>query len=374
MLITDKNLMCEYGDDRRVWQGIPGIERTRGGRRFICFYSGMSGETFGNYALVMKSDGDSGFGNTPIAVAYAGDRARCFDPVLWIDPLGRLWFIWNVQPSGEVWASVCADPDAGELIWGEEFKIGYGVMMNKPTVLTTGEWLFPISVWDSKLHNAYRTEELERGIPTGAYVYKTSDNGATFTRMGGVAIKDRSFDEHMVLEPENGVLATFVRTHYGIGVSYSSDRGETWSDGEDSGLGGPCSRFHIVRLPSGRVLLINHYKFSGRNNLTALLSDDDGKTYPHTLLLDERKSVSYPDVTVDAEGYIHIIYDRERGGKTLEKCYAAAREILTACVTEEDIINGSLISEKSYLARVENKLGEISPEVDLSKLFADPLT
>ncbi|MBQ9115489.1 MAG: exo-alpha-sialidase, partial [Clostridia bacterium] len=375
MLITDESKMHEFADDRRVWQGIPGIVITASNRRFICFYSGRSGETFGNYALVMKSDGGDSFGKAPIAAAYSGERARCFDPVLWIDPLQRLWFIWNVQPSGEVWGAICEQPDADELKWSDEFRIGYGVMMNKPTVLSTGEWLFPISIWDRKFHSVYRMNSGEESrLSPMAYVYKSSDNGECFNRMGGIAIKDRSFDEHMVLELKNDALAMFIRTTYGIGVSYSYDRGERWSNGEDSGLGGPCSRFHISRLRSGRILLINHHRFTGRNNLTALLSEDDGKTFPYSLLLDERSSVSYPDAVEDTEGNIHIIYDRERGGKSLERCYASAREILTARVTEEDIISGWLISEGSYLARVENKLGGLSPEVDVSMIFEDPIT
>ena len=42
--------------------------------------------------------------------------------------------------------------------------------------------------------------------------------------------------------------------------------------------------------------MINHKDFTGRNNLTAFLSEDGGKTWPYTLLLDARSGVSYPDV------------------------------------------------------------------------------
>ena len=31
-----------YNDHRRMWQGIPGIERTKNGRLFVGFYGGMS--------------------------------------------------------------------------------------------------------------------------------------------------------------------------------------------------------------------------------------------------------------------------------------------------------------------------------------------
>ena len=377
MLITDKNKMRDYATDRRVWQGIAGIARSRMGRTFVCFYSGRNGETFGNYALLMMSEAKPTlkFGSTPIAVAYAGVRARCFDPVLWTDPLGRLWFIWNVQPTGEVYASICENPDATELLWGEEFVIGNGVMMNKPTVLSTGEWLFPIAVWRPPLHSAFRRAEAELGLSSMAYLYKSSDNGKSFVRLGGASLKDRSFDEHMTLELKNGVLWMLVRTTYGIGSAYSYDRGLTFSKGEDSRLGGPCSRFFISRLRSGRILLINHYRFSGRNNLTALLSEDEGKTFPYALLLDERSNVSYPDAVEDADGFIYIVYDRERGiGSKAEDFYSHAREILLAKITEEDIINGSLISEGGWLKQIACKLGELSEDADVKAIFGDNIS
>jgi hypothetical protein len=56
---------------------------------------------------------------------------------------------------------------------------------------------------------------------TGAFVYRTTDYGRTFERLGAAYIAERLFDEHMVLELADGRLAMFVRTRYGIGVSYS---------------------------------------------------------------------------------------------------------------------------------------------------------
>lgn len=363
MLITDKTSLKQFNSEHRVWQGIPGIARTKGGRTFISFYSGATSETYGNYAVLLKGNTDTAFGE-PIAVAKKDGNFRCFDPVLWIDPLDRLWFIWNVMPGEEVYASICADPDADELVWGEEFYIGRGVMMNKPIVLTTGEWLFPISVWKTDIYTEFRKSCLKQDEQAGSYVYKTSDNGKSFTCLGMADVRNRSFDEHMVIELKNGVLMMLVRTTYGIGVSYSYNRGKNWSVGEDSKLGGPCSRFHISRLRSGRILLINHLNFTGRNNLTALLSEDDGKTFPYSLLLDERDPVSYPDATETDDGYIYITYDRDRGcfKKSLKEAYNCAREVLTAKITEEDILNGHIVNKDSFLKNVVSKLDKLAPD------------
>ena len=359
MLITDPQQLRKYDSCHRVWQGIPGIARTKGGRTFISFYSGNVKETYGNYAVLLKSETDTDFGE-PIAAVEKPGEYRVFDPVLWIDPLDRLWFIWNVMPGEQVMASICQDPDAEVLQWGEPFQIGRGIMMNKPIVLSTGEWLFPIAIWLLDIYTEFRKKGLLPDDVAGSYVYKTSDCGRTFQRLGMANNKKRSFDEHMVYEQNNGVLKMLVRTTYGIGAAYSYDRGKSWSKGESSGLGGPCSRFFISRLRSGRLLLINHYNFKARNNLTALLSEDDGKTFPYTLLLDGRSKVSYPDAMECDDGFIYITYDRERGcfKDTLAEACADAREILTCKITEEDILAGKLVTEGSFLQNVVSKLGE----------------
>lgn len=363
MLITDQKELEKYTVKNRIWQGIPGIEVTKKGRLFVCFYSGGTKEEVGNFTVLLQSDDGVNF--TEPVVAVEETDSRCYDPCVWIDPLERLWLIWAMMPQMEVWATICETPDAEALQWSEPFCVGKDVMMNKPTVLSSGEWLFPIAVWSEELR-ALLTKESEPNRETGAYAYKTTDNGRTFNRLGGVCVPRRSFDEHMILELSDGRLANYVRTSYGIGVSYSYDRGYTWTKGTDSGLGGPCSRFHITRLPSGRVLLINHVNYVSRDHLTALLSEDDGVTWPYQLLLDERENVSYPDVAVGQDGYLYIAYDRERGGfkHSLEEVYECAREVLYAKITEEDIIAGKLVSEQSRLKCLVSRLGRYEREAE----------
>ena len=367
MLFTDNSVLEKFSADKRLWQGIPSIEVTSGGRMFLTYYSGGIKEEIGNYCVLSASDDGEHFKD--LAITYK-EGFRCYDPCIWIDPLGRLWFTWSVAPDHAVWAAICDDPDADQLVWSDPKMIGREVMMNKPVVLSSGEWIFPIAVWDSmKTAGGYngvsdasgRQSDLQERL---AFAVRSVDQGASFERLGGSSVPKRSFDEHMILEKNDGSLAMYVRTTYGIGVSYSYDRGLTWTSGEDSTLGGPCSRFYIRRLRSGRVLLINHFNYTGRSHLTAMLSEDDGITWPYKLLLDERSNVSYPDATENDDGYIYITYDRERGAflDSLEKAYASAREILTAKITEDDIIAGRVESSEGYLKRVALKLGKYAFE------------
>lgn len=361
MLITQKKELEKFYSYNRVWQGIPGIEVTKNGRVFSTFYSGGTKEEIGNYVLLLMSEDGCSFGE-PIAVAYS-ENHRCYDPCLWIDPFDRLWLTWAYAPDNGVYGTICTHPDADVLCWSEVFRIGEDVMMNKPTILSTGEWLFPIAVWRSRLFVGTPS----KSSPSGAFVYKTIDNGVSFERLGGADVKGRAFDEHMVVEGDDGVLAMYVRTSYGIGVSYSYDKGYTWTDGRESGIYGPSSRFCIRKLNTGELLLVYNKDSAYRRNLSAMLSVDGGATFKYCLTIDERDNVSYPDIKQTDDGFIHITYDRGRGSfeTSLENAYKQPREILYAKVTREDIINGSITSRGSFTKRVISALGEYKGGEDL---------
>ena len=359
MFCTDPEKLKAYTAGNRLWQGIPSIEVTPNGRIFSTFYSGGTKEEIGNFVLLLKSDNGTDF-SEPIAVAVC-ENHRCFDPCLWIDPSGRLWFWWTCAPENAVYGVVCDNPDQESLHWSDVIHIGNDVMMNKPIVLKNGEWLLPIAVWAKGVFvgsPAYSADPDKK-----AFVYVSDDNGQSFRRLDGVDAPCRSFDEHMVLELSDDTVAMYIRTTYGIAVAYSYNNGRTWTPAKDSGLGGPCSRFHISRLKSGRILFVNHVNFRGRNNLYALLSEDNGKTWPYKLLIDERANVSYPDAKEASDG-IYITYDRERGAfsHSLKETYGYAREILYAKITEQDILAGKLLHPDSRLRVTISKLGKYNDE------------
>lgn len=345
----------------RQFQGIPGIERTRGGRLWATWYTGGINEGPENFVVLVTSTDAGKTWTEPVAVVDPPGHVRAYDPTLWIDPLGRLWWFWaqtfshkdgNIfDGTAGVWAVRCEDPEAAEPAWSAPFRLADGVMMNKPTVLSTGEWAFPCAVWNN--HGGGTVPEYLREKQTSGMVVST-DQGQTFVYRGGARVPERSFDEHMFVELADGSVEVLVRTFYGIGQSISHDGGYSWSPGEDSGLGGPCSRFFVRRLLSGRLLLINHRTVSGekpaRNHLTAWLSDDDGATWQGGLELDERMAVSYPDGVQDADGEIWIIYDHER--------YACG-EILFARFREDDILAGRCVSANASLKNLVNRTGGV---------------
>jgi len=355
-----------FQDEHRMWQGIPSIERTAGGRLYVDWYSGMETETGGNFVVVTTSDDDGRTWSGPrFVVEHPDPEVRVYDPALWRDPSDRLWMFWNQSRDffdGRVgvWVSVSDDPDADTPSWSAPRRIANGLQMNKPTVLSDGTWLFPTAIWACHEPTEQHALEAERF----SNVYASTDQGRTIEYRGSADVPNRSFDEHMVVEKQDGTLWMLVRCFDGVGESFSSDGGRTWTPGRRSHVDGPCSRFHVRRLPSGRLLMVNHVDFGerrtveelelqgnvkewkGRTNLTALLSDDDGATWPHRLLLDDREDVSYPDAAIGPDGQIFVTYDHDRFGD---------RGIYLARITEDDILAGSVSSPGSALRVLVNR-------------------
>lgn len=354
--ITDALELTAYDSHHRLWQGIPSVEVTAGGRLFATLYSGGKTEENGNFSVLLTSRDGGNTWSEPIAAVDVGSEERAYDSCLWIDPHGRLWYVWAVMPHNRIEYALCEDPDAEILRWSDIRTIPGDVMLNKPIVHSDGAWLFPTAVWKDALTTGSAGGN-DGTKPSGAHVYASEDGGITFTHRGTVVARERWFDEHMLLTKKNGDLEMFIRTTYGVGKAVSHDGGRTFDPDTDSKLGGPNSRFYIGRLSSGSILVVNHYRFHKRDHLTAMISRDEGQSFEGFLLIDERADVSYPDVK-EHGGYLYVIYDRERGAHyRADRDYShAAREILLAKITEEDILAGKVISSGSFLKKIVSKL------------------
>lgn len=339
---------------KRTWQGIPGIERSAQGRVFASWFTGGPKEPAPDNTPVLSRSDDGGKTFTaPEAMALpASDGTRCFDPTLWIDPKGRLWYIFNRgnkdTAKHDVWARICDDPDASVPIWGAEFRVGYDApftfRMNKVTVLSTGDWLMPVTHAEKSIHDWFAGAKQLQGVGI------STDEGRTWKLHGAVKSPQWAL-ENMITELKDGRLWMLIRTGSGVlWQSHSTDRGRTWSEGTASTIKSPGSRFFIRRLASGNLLLVNHHNFTGRSHLTARLSTDDGMTWSDGLLLDERGGVSYPDGVQGKDGLIWVTYDRDRNG---------TGEILLAKFREQDVAAGKDVSRSVSLKQVISKLDKV---------------
>ena len=335
---------------RRLWQGCPTVLRTPGGRLYAGWYSGGTGEPSPeNYNILIRSDDEGWTWSEPLAVVESEPEKNYFaiDIQLWLDPSGRMWmFITQRYVGGEreisdqdhlaLWAAVCDDPDRDELVWSEPRYISNGFLRTQPTVLSNGDWVLCAYNW---CHDRYQ-------------YCRSKDQGKSWSNCcaGKKLLPD--FDETMILERKDGTLLMFARDVRPLMVRMESSdlEGTCWTDGTYTRLLNARSRFYLRRLASGRVLLIHSDASAFRQNLTAKLSEDDGATWPYSLVLDEAenpaRSISYPDAVEAPDGRIFIIYDRGR---------TSCREILMSQITEEDIIKGVITRQDSYSGRIISK-------------------
>lgn len=349
--VINTNPGPEYSDRQRDYAMVIGMDRTPNGRIWAAWVAG--GDSDKGYFVAASSDDDGVAWSEPRLVirppdAPTGLRRRVLVGNFWCDPTGRMWLFYD-QSMGYfdgragVWAITCDNPDADKPLWSAPRRIWHGATLNKPVVLRNGEWLLPVSLWTrDRIHPA----ELRDGFhelddQRMAHVFVSSDKGATWSRRGGVVIPQSDFDEHMLVELKDGRLWMLARTKQGISEAFSPDGGRTWSEPTSSAIRNPSARFFLRRLVSGNLLLVKNGPIDqrvGRSQLTAFVSDDEGRTWKGGLVLDERNGVSYPDGFQSPDGVIHIIHDRER---------AKEREILMARFREEDVMAAKFVQAGS---------------------------
>jgi hypothetical protein len=93
-------------------------------------------------------------------------------------------------------------------------------------------------------------------------------------------------------------------------VASSRDDGVTWTAGEDSAVPNPGSSLEVVALRGGSWLMVSNDTESGRARLSAWVSDDEGRTWPHRRVIEESAggSYSYPSVLQASDGLVHVSY------------------------------------------------------------------
>jgi len=350
--LLNTNPGSEYSDEVRDYAMTIGIERTPKGRLWAAWVGG--GDSPLAYFVAASSDDQGATWSKPRLVIDPIDPPGLKQSALvgnfWTDPTGRLWLFYDqslgmFDGRAGLWATTCDNPDADEPRWAPPRRIWHGMTLNKPTVLSNGEWLLPVSLWTrDRITPPCRDAYPELDPLRMANVLVSTDQGATWARRGGVRIPRTDFDEHMMIERKDGQLWLLARTRYGIAESTSNDQGRTWSDPKASSIQNVSSRFFLRKLASGRLLLVKNgpidQRLKSRAQLTAFLSDDEGRTWNAGLVLDERDGVSYPDGFQAPDGQIMISYDRNR---------ARDREILMARFTEADILKGGVTSSGSRL-------------------------
>ncbi len=357
----------EYSYENLDYGMTIGISQTPGGRLWACWVAG--GDSPEAFFLVATSDDDGENWTQPRLVldSHSNELPRPRSILvgnLWTDPNGKLWLFFDQSMDmfdgrGGVWAIVCENPDADDPTWSAPRRIWHGVTLNKPTVLSSGDWMLPVSLDERGGLGVFRDCFQNLDPLRGANVFVSKDQGETWHRRGRATFPNPDWHEHMIVQRNDDSLWMLARTRNGIMESTSVDGGKSWSAAVASKIKHPNARFHVRRLQSGRLLLIKHGdaidSHHGRVGLSAWLSEDEGQTWLGGLMLDERKGISYPDGFQSSNGSIYISYDRNR---------ATDGEVLMARFTEADIEARKLVSPESKLRSLISRPLATQPSAD----------
>ena len=271
----------------------------------------------------------------------------------WTDPSGKLWLFFDQTMNhfdgrSGLWTIVCENPDSENPVWSKPKRIWHGSMLSKPVVLSSGEWLLPSYLLQNKGFGPFNGIFPELDPYRGVNVLASKDQGKNWELRGIRSFPNPDWFEAMIVEKKDGQLWMMARTQKGIMESFSSDQGATWSEpaATAANIQHPNSRFFFRRLASGRILLVKNgkelHQHTGRNFLSAWLSEDDGKTWKGGLVFEDRTNVTYPDGFQAPNGVIYISYDHNRG----------PGEITMAKFNEEDILAGKIVSPQSKLQMI----------------------
>ncbi len=165
-------------------------------------------------------------------------------------------------------------------------KKGYFCLHNNHVIqLSNGRILFAVSE-ESKLY----TDRL--------WGYYSDDNGRSWRSSAEVPNPDNVLtQEPALVELKNGDIFMLIRTNAGVQyISYSKDKGESWSPSERSKINSPVAPASIARIPStGDLLLV--WDDNGLNQIRSPLkiaiSRDEGITWNNIKSIEENPEGRY---------------------------------------------------------------------------------
>ncbi len=280
----------------------------------LVVYHGGSGEYENDTAVLAtrRKAGESAW-ERPVAVAdtpFHGDG----NPVVWQAPRGEVWLFYVVR-YGKTWAGSRIQAKVsrdGARTWSDSFVLAFeaGMMVrNRPIVLSGGDWLLPI------YHEVGEDTEKVSADCTSLFLRRDargrgwSESQRIRSRIGCI--------QPGVAEVEPGRLVAYMRRggDYegrpdGFMVrSESKDGGKTWTPGTDSRFPNPNAAVDLLKLRNGHLLLVYNDSFSDRTPLTAAISTDGDRTWPHRRNLAEGKGdFAYPFAIQAKDGRILVVY------------------------------------------------------------------
>ena len=284
------------------------------------------------------------------------------NPVLFVDPAGKLWLFWIVVQANRWEQSILKFKTAVDYTragppnwqWQDVLHLkpgnGFAQTVSDSFHAHTDEgmWAEYAPAYTEMLISAAKDPaKRQRGwmtrchpivLPGGRIIVPLYSDGFC---LGLAAISDDAgkswhaskpmvglgLNQPAVVQKKSGELVAYLRDE---GVlpqrvlrSISTDNGETWSYAQDTEVPNPSSSLEVISLHSGRWLMIFNDTEEGRHRLAAAISADEGKSWPMKKYLASapvgQAEFSYPSVVQTKGGAIHVTYSFSEGqNKTIK--------------------------------------------------------
>jgi predicted neuraminidase len=255
--------------------------------------------------------------------------------VVWEAPDGIVWLFYVVR-FGATWSTSrmqCKISRDHAETWSDAsvLSLDEGTMVrNRPIVLLNGQYLLPL----------YREtgHDPERVGPDSQSLFLRCDPAKNVWTNSGSIRSARGNIQPAAAQLSDQNLIAYCRrggdydpaTIGYIVRSESHDGGLTWSEGKDSAFPNPNAAIDLLKLRSGRLLLIFNDSMTRRTPLTAAISSDQDRTWPvKRNIRDGDGDFGYPSAFQARDGRIHLVYTSDR------------RTVVNHAVFDEDwVMNG----------------------------------
>ena len=283
------------------------------GDLYLAYYGGSGEYRDDSKVWAMRLPRGSAEWTTPVVIADTPFLSEG-NPVVWQAPDGLVWLFY-VQRYGETWSKsrikAKISKDHGRS-WSDSIMIAFeqGMMVrSRPIVLSDGDYLLGI-------YHEMGNDRENVGDGTTSLFLRFNPMKETWTETNRIVSRVGNLQPTPV-QITRKYLVSYSRRGGGYGRvsdgylvrSESRDGGRTWSPGEDSQFKNPNAATDFIKLRNGHLLLVYNDSMNRRRPLTAAISTDGDKTYPHRRNIAEgRKSFAYPVVLQTKDDKIHLIY------------------------------------------------------------------
>jgi predicted neuraminidase len=287
------------------------------GDLYLVYYGG-SGE-YARETAVFGSRLKKGTTEWTVPRPIARDPFRSVgNGVVWEAPDGLVWLFYVVR-FGDTWSTSrvqCKISSDHAETWSDASMLALeeGTMVrNRPIVLSGGGYLLPL------YHETGHDTEMVGPDSTSLFL-RFDPATKTWSRTAPIRSPRGNIQPAVVQLEEQNLIAYCRRggdydpkTIGYIVRSESHDGGQTWSEGKDSQFPNPNAAVEMIKLESGRLLLIFNDSMTRRTPLAAAVSSDRDRTWPiRRNICEGENDFGYPSAFQARDGRIHLVFTSDR--------------------------------------------------------------